>query len=123
MDSKKILIAEDEIIVAETIRQILVRQGYTVVAIVVTGSDAIKMAETTKPDAVIMDILLKDSVNGIEAAGTICKDIGIPILFLTANASADLKKSITMTCPYVFVTKPFLNQQILDALEVLLSRD
>jgi len=123
MDSKKILIAEDEIIVAEIIRQILIRNGYTVVAIVVTGAEAMRVAKAMEPDAVIMDILLKDSVSGVEAADYICKEIGAPILFLTANASSDIRKTITMACPYLVVTKPFLNQQILDALERLLSRD
>lgn len=121
MDAKKILIVEDEILVAETIRRSLVRSGYTVVSVAVTGAEAIRAAHKYIPDAVIMDIMLKDDIDGIDAAQSICQNLGVSVVFLTAHSSHDLIGRISMSCPYVIVTKPFEEHEITEALASLLK--
>src|ERR1043165_2125327 len=86
MSKTNILIVEDESIVAKDIQHSLKKLGYTVVGMCSTGEDAIKAAEETKPDLVLMDIMLKGDMSGIEAAGKIREKFNIPIIYLTAYA-------------------------------------
>ena len=119
MNRHKVLIVEDEILVAETIRQNLLRHGYAVAAVAVTGEEAIRLAEIYNPDVVIMDIALKDEMNGIQAASTINMRRAIPVVFLTAHASMDLFNKARIIERFVYISKPFKDDQILNAIETL----
>ena len=90
MNSKyKILIVEDEILVATDIQESLESLGYAVVGIADTGLKAIKAVANELPDLILMDINLKGEMTGIEAAKLISKDNDVPIIYLTANADID----------------------------------
>jgi CheY-like chemotaxis protein len=80
----KILVVEDERIVAKDIQNSLKNLGYEVPAVASTGQEAVKKAGEIKPDIVIMDIVLKGEVDGIEAASAIRSLYKIPIIYLTA---------------------------------------
>lgn len=119
MNKHKVLIVEDEILVAETIRQSLLRHGYAVAAVAVTGEEAIRLAKIYDPDVVIMDIALKEEMNGIQAASMINMRRATPVIFLTAHASMDLFNKVKIIERFVYISKPFKDRQILNAIETL----
>ena len=73
MGNGKILIVEDELLIGENLKRSLLKNGYEVPSIAVTGEEAISMAERNKPDLVLMDIKLKGDIDGVEAAGSALK--------------------------------------------------
>ena len=80
----RILIVEDEYIVAADLEMKLTRLGYQVVGSAVTGEEAIVLAERHRPDVVLMDVQLQGRMNGVEAAETIRTKVCVPIIFITA---------------------------------------
>ncbi|MFQ5560435.1 MAG: response regulator [Nitrospinota bacterium] len=84
MKPKRILLVEDEGIVALDLKESLVHLGYDVVSTVSSGEDAVSVAEETKPDLVLMDIFLQGKMDGIEAASLIRMRHQIPIIYVTA---------------------------------------
>ncbi len=107
MTDIRILVVEDERIVAEDIKRSLQGIGYTVVGIESSGEGAIKKAEESKPDLVLMDIVLKGKMNGIEAAEILMKKYGTPVIYLTAYADQETLSRAKITEPYGYVLKPF----------------
>jgi two-component system, LytTR family, response regulator LytT len=107
MAKTNILIVEDESIVAKDIQHSLKKLGYTVVGICATGEDAIAAAAEFMPDLVLMDIMLKGEMNGIEAASQIREKFGIPVIFLTAYADESTLSKAKVTEPYGYIIKPF----------------
>ena len=123
MDRKAtILIVEDESIVAEDIRQTLSRLGYDPVGVVNCGEDAITTALDRKPDLILMDIMLKSDMSGIEAAATIRMQINIPVIYLTAYADQNTLDSAKKTQPYGYILKPFEEQDLKTTVEMALYK-
>ena len=92
MGKARILVVEDESIIALEIEDVLQNLGYTVTAVVPSGVEAINMAEETLPDLVLMDIMLKENMDGVEAAERIRALLEIPVIYLTALADEDITK-------------------------------
>jgi CheY-like chemotaxis protein len=113
----KILIAEDENIVALNIKKTLQHLGYEITAIVNSGEDAVKKTSENRPDLILMDIMLKGVVDGIEAAESITKDYNIPIIYLTALSDEKTIDRAAGTKPYGFLVKPFTTRDIHTAIE------
>ena len=107
MSSARIMVVEDEGIVALDIRNKLKRMGYSVAGIANSGEDAVLLAITTEPDLVLMDIRLKGEMDGIEAAKRIRKHRGTPIIYLTAYADAATRRRADATQPKAYLLKPF----------------
>lgn len=107
MTQAKILIVEDESIVALEIKSRLKRLGHAVPAVVSSGEDAIRQAAETRPDLVLMDIKLKGEMDGIEAAARIKAQFGIPVIYLTAYIDKDTVQRAQHTDPLGYVTKPY----------------
>lgn len=107
MNSIKVLVVEDESIVSKDIQNSLVILGYTVVGSAATGERAIELANEVKPDIVLMDIMLKGTMNGIEAADNIRKNLRIPIIFLTAYTDDATLSKAKITEPFGYIIKPF----------------
>ena len=84
METSRILIVEDEYIIAKDLQMSLENMGYTVCAIASSGEEAIERVEKEKPDLALMDIVLKGTMDGIEAAERIRSNFGTPLIFLTA---------------------------------------
>ena len=122
MSGEKILIVEDEIIVAMGVEQKLLDLGYNVVNIVDTGEDAVKCANQMKPDLILMDIVLKGKMDGIEAAQQIHDDLDIPIIYLTAYSDDDVLKRARITEPYGYMIKPFRKNEVKAYIEVALYK-
>ncbi len=103
----RILVVEDEAIVAADISERLRRMGYDVLGFANTGERAIELATELKPELVLMDITLKGKMSGTEAAGYITSQLHLPIIFLTANSDDAVFRRARDTAPFGFILKPF----------------
>jgi len=105
-DKKKILIVEDQKIIAIDLKKSLNKRGYTVVGICDNSEDAIKITRECKPDLILMDIILNGEKNGIETAEIIKKERDTPIIYLTALTDVDTYLKAIKTEPYKYLMKP-----------------
>jgi len=122
MKKTKILVVEDERIVAEDIKRSLEALGYKVCSIVSTGEDAVKQAGRYKPDLVLMDIVLKGKMNGIKAANQITSLYHIPVVYLTAYADENTLQRAKITQPYGYIIKPFTDRELYSNIEIALYK-
>ncbi|QIZ72325.1 hybrid sensor histidine kinase/response regulator [Oxynema aestuarii] len=122
MSSIKILIVEDEAIVGEDIASHLESMGYEPIDIVGSGEEAINMATHTKPDLILMDIMLQGQIDGIETANRIQSLFPVPIVYLTAYADEKTLKRAKITHPFGYIIKPFTPQELKVTIEISLSR-
>ena len=106
MTSARILVVEDEGIVSIDLRQILDRLGYQVTATAFTGEEAVRIAQDSTPDLVLMDIGLKGEIDGIEAAQIISRDHNIPVIFLTGYADDKTMERANALDPSGYILKP-----------------
>ena len=118
MSKTNILIVEDESIVAKDIQMSLRKLGYNVVAICSNGEDAIRAAEEHGPDLVLMDIMLKGDMSGIEAAEKIRSRFNVPIIYLTAYADESTLSKAKITEPYGYIIKPFKEIDLRTSIEM-----
>lgn len=107
MPKISVLVVEDESIVSKDIQHSLKKLGYSVVGAASTGEKAIDLALSANPDIILMDIMLKGDMNGIEAADEIRKTCSIPVIFLTAYADESTLSKAKITEPYGYILKPF----------------
>lgn len=117
-----ILVVEDESIVAKDIQVCLRKLGYEVVGIVSSGEEAIEKAREVEPDLVMMDIMLKGEMSGIEAATSIRKTQDIPVIFLTAYTDRDTVDRAKESEPFGYIIKPFKEIDIQTAIEIALYK-
>lgn len=122
MNKAKIAIVEDEAIVAEDIRQMLIGMGYEVAGIAATADEALKVAETELPNLVLMDIRIKGARDGIDAAEQMLAQYDIPVVFLTAYADERTLERAKATLPYGYIVKPFEEKDIKTVIETALYR-
>lgn len=118
----KILIIEDELIVAENIARNLRKLGYEVIGIVDSGEEAIQTATKQHPNLVLMDIMLQGDLDGIEAAGYIRSQLKIPVVYMTAYADDDTLGRAKLTEPYGYLVKPFKPQSLKTTIEIALQK-
>jgi PAS domain S-box-containing protein len=122
MANTKIVIVEDEAIVAKDLRTRLQKFGYIVPAIAYSGEEAINKSLEICPDLVLMDIRLKGQIDGIEAADTIHKHLDIPIIYLTAYADEKTLERAKITEPFGYLLKPFKERELQINIEIALSK-
>jgi signal transduction histidine kinase len=122
MPHVKLLIVEDEEIVAFDLEDILKSLGYKVSAIVASGEEAIAVCTTIKPDLVLMDIMLKGDMDGTQAAEVIKKHFNIPVIYLTAYGDTRTLDRAKTTEPFGYLVKPFEERELYTAIEIALSR-
>lgn len=118
MDSAKILIVEDEGITALEIQNKIEEWGYNVVGVVSSGEEAVKTALDLKPDLILMDIVLKDKLNGIEAAKIIKRSHDVPVIYLTAYGDEETLQNAKFTIPQAYILKPFEENELRFAVEM-----
>ncbi len=123
MEKIKIIVVEDESIVAEDIKRSLLNMGYSVSAVVSSGEDAIKAAGELRPDMILMDIVLRGEMNGIEAAGRIRSDFKIPVIYLTAYTDEKILEQAKLTEPFGYIIKPFEDKELHSAIEMALYKN
>ncbi len=120
MNKARILIVEDETIIGMEIEIILRTIGYQVTSIVDTSDEAIKKAETDKPDLILMDIRIKGDRDGIETAEIIRERFGIPIIFSTAYLDEERIQRAKLTMPFGYVLKPIQERDLKVTIEMAL---
>jgi PAS domain S-box-containing protein len=114
----RILVVEDEAIIAKDIKRRLEKHGYEVPSIVSTGSGAVRKVEKDEPDLVLMDIVMPGEIDGIDAARLIRSRYDVPIIYLTAYADEAILERAIPTEPFGYVTKPFEDSELCRAIEM-----
>lgn len=122
MSGAKVLIVEDESIIALDIQTSLQNAGYEVVAIATTSEEAILAVSQFQPDLVLMDIQLKGDRDGVETAEHVRQEFRLPIIFLTAHADEKTLTRAKATQPFGYILKPFEDRELITAIEIALSR-
>lgn len=122
MQKNNILVVEDEAIVSKDIQQSLKKLGYNIVGSSATGEKAIELAMEHKPDLVLMDIMLKGEMSGIEAAEKIKESLNIPVIYLTAYADENTLSKAKVTEPYGYIIKPFKEIDLHTSIEMALYK-
>jgi PAS domain S-box-containing protein len=118
----KILIVEDETIVAWDIKETLEKLGHTVLDLVVSGTEALGSVITERPDLVLMDIRLEGEMDGIAAGDRIYHQLNIPVVYLTAHADELTLVRATKTDPFGYIIKPFQSQSLQSTIKVAIQR-
>lgn len=122
MSKNNILVVEDESIVSKDIQQSLKKLGYNISGAASTGEKAIVLANETKPDLVLMDIMLKGDMSGIETAEKIKETLNIPVIYLTAYADENTLSRAKVTEPYGYIIKPFKEIDLHTSIEMALYK-
>lgn len=122
MSVKSILVVEDEVLVARDIQSRLSRMGYDVVGIASKGREAISKALELRPNLILMDINLRDEIDGVEAAAEIRRQYRVPIIFCTAYSNEETLERAKITEPYGYVLKPFDNRELEINIEIALYK-
>jgi DNA-binding LytR/AlgR family response regulator len=117
----KILIVEDEAIIAENLRQLLKQLGYEVCEYALGFDEAVTLLEREKPDLAILDIKLQGDKSGIDLAKYIESTKPIPFIFLTSFATESIIKQAKEVNPMAYLTKPFMRDELYGAIEIALS--
>lgn len=122
MKKTKILVVEDESIVARDIQNMLVGLGYEVTAVVPEAMAAIHKAHETSPDIVLMDVMLQGEITGVEAAEQIYTKFSIPVVYLTAYADSRTVQRAKKTEPFGYIIKPFEERELQTTIEIALYK-
>ncbi|MGC9516083.1 MAG: methanogen output domain 1-containing protein [Methanomicrobiales archaeon] len=122
MADTNLLVVEDESIVAMDIKHRAEGLGYHVLGIAAAGEEAIEMTQQTKPDLVLMDIVLKGKMDGIQAAQEIRNRFNIPVVYLTAYSDEKTLGRAKLTGPFGYIIKPFEDRELHSAVEVALYK-
>jgi CheY-like chemotaxis protein len=117
--SLRILIVEDEQIVAADLEDKLRRMGHQAIGVAASGDEAILLAEQVRPELVLMDVRLQGAMDGTQAAQSIQRLTGAPVIFITAYAEIFLRDPQLMRPPGLCLSKPFSLQQLRAVLDAV----
>lgn len=115
--AKRVLVVEDEWIVARDLSDLMNRFGHTVVGVAANATDALRLAAAEKPDLILMDIQLEGVMDGSATATEIVRRHAIPVVYITANSQVFLKGDVEMVAPYICIAKPFSEASVRAAIE------
>ncbi len=118
----KILVVDDEMIIAANISLELSNMGYEVTGIVPSGEEALNHIRQNPPDIVLLDIQLKGKMDGIEMALIMQNEYNIPVIYLTANADETNFNRAKHTHPYAFISKPYKKLDLQRAIELTITQ-
>src|SRR5262245_16039988 len=121
--SARILVVEDEAVVALDVEDRLSRLGHTVVGTADTCATALALAADVRPDLVLMDIALRDGPDGIATAEQLRAELGVPVVFVTAFADTDTLERAKRVSPHGYIVKPFDERDLRATIEIALYRD
>lgn len=122
MEKTKILVVEDESIVARDIRNMLLGLGYEVTAVIPDAQEAVRIAKKERPNLVLMDIMLQGEISGVEAADQIYSELNIPVVYLTAYADETTLQRAKETEPFGYLLKPFEERELKSTIEIALYK-
>jgi AmiR/NasT family two-component response regulator len=121
-DKAKILIIEDEVLVAMDMEKRLQGLGYNVVGTAHTGPSAVEKALETSPDLILMDIMLRGKMDGINAAKKIKEELDVPVVYLTAYSDDETLERAKRTEPFGYLIKPYSEREIYTTIEMALYK-
>ena len=121
MNAVKILIVEDELIIAKQLAKYLEKRKYQVIGMSRSGEQALELIEQENPDIVLMDIDLDGVLDGVETANIIHETLIIPIIYLTKFTDQRTLNRVKDTLPATYLTKPFKNHDVKNAIEMAIS--
>lgn len=119
----KVLIVEDELLVAENISDILQHEGHTICGIADRADEALAVLKAETPDLVVCDIYIKGDKTGIELVKEIIRISSIPVIYLTAFSDQKTIQTAAATVPAAYVVKPFTEKQLLAAVALALAQN
>lgn len=122
MEKLNIFIVEDESIVAKDIQNSLTKLGYNVVGSANNGLDAIERITELMPDLILMDIMIKGNLTGIDVSEKIKETVNIPVIFLTAYADEGTLSRAKITEPYGYILKPFKEIDLHSTIEMAIYK-
>jgi CheY-like chemotaxis protein len=118
----RVMIVEDEAVVALHLRQELTKLGYCVAGVATAGEQALRMIDDVFPDIILMDIHIQGDLDGIGTASRIPRYLHIPVVFLTAYSEDTTLKRAADTHPYGYLIKPFLDRELHATIKMALER-
>lgn len=121
MSGEKILIVEDEVVIAMLLQKVLETLGYMVAGPVANGADAIRLTREENPDLVLMDIRIEGDIDGIETTIRIHEEDTIPVIYLTAHSDTDTYTRAMETNPAGFLLKPFRKEELATAIDAAIT--
>jgi signal transduction histidine kinase len=122
MSEAKILIVEDEFLIAQGLARKLEKLGYQIIDIVASGGEAIQRTREFYPDLILMDIVIEGDCDGIETAAEIYKSYFIPVIYVTAYADEQILKRAQNTGSYGYILKPFNERELHATIQIALSK-
>ncbi|MCF7929019.1 MAG: EAL domain-containing protein [Spirochaetales bacterium] len=122
MASERILIVEDEKIIALDLKRRLVKFGYQVVGLATTAQEALDQAQEQQPDLILMDIMLAGEQDGVDAAIEIKKQFGFPVIFLTAYADERTLERAKEAEPFGYILKPFKERELHTTIDIAMYK-
>jgi len=120
--TERIMLVEDEMIVAMDVRQRLEALGYEIAAHAISGEEAVQLARTTNPHLILMDIKIRGEVDGIETAARIRAVQDIPVIYVTAFADEATLARARLTEAFGYLVKPFEDQELRSAIEIAIFK-
>jgi signal transduction histidine kinase len=118
MAMTRIMLVEDEVIIARDIQRSLEKLGYVVCAAATSGEEAVAAALAVKPDVILMDIMLQGAMDGVDAAREIRTRLDVPVIYLTAFADDKILERAKLTRPYGYIIKPFEDRELRSTIEM-----
>ncbi len=119
---KRIIIVEDEALIADHIEMLLSDEGYTVVAVLDNADDLFNVLSTQSVDLILLDINLQGSLDGVDIAHQVNKQYKVPIVFLTSNTDKKTIDRVKLTTPAGFIAKPYTIADLISNIEIALYR-
>ena len=122
MASARVLIVEDELVVASDLALSLEDFGYAVAGVAKSGEEALRKAQETQPDIILMDIVLQGEMDGIQVAERLRSALGVPVLYLTSYGDTEKLERAKLTEPYAYLAKPWVEGELKAAIGLALFR-
>lgn len=122
MPAARILVVDNESIIAKSIENRLKNAGYTTLGIALSGVEAIQLSCELRPDLILMDIVMDDEFDGIEATARIHDFLDVPIIYITAHDDEEHLQRATQTEPYGYLIKPIETNELRSTIEVALHK-
>ncbi len=118
----KVLIVEDDSMISFYMRNMLEANGHVVTGVVESGEEMFDAIHADGPDVILMDIMLKGKMDGVDAAERVSGEHGIPVIFVTANTDPSILRRAENTFPYGYVSKPFNEHELVSTIKAALYK-
>ena len=119
---KKIMIVEDEAVIALRLEERLAEMGYKVIGMSYTGEDCVKKARSLLPDLILMDVMISGDLDGIDSAKIVKDELDIPVIFMTAYTEDQIIERAKEVEPYGYIIKPIRDRELKATIEIALYK-